>query len=427
MTPLAALALAIRDRLVAGAPAPLLGLGTLGRAHVSARVHTDADGRRVLLPPGEAVGLSTRAYDPADLTAALARRAGVTEGAAADLLREAVDQIEARLAITGDVRIDGVGAFQRTSGGIRFAPAPEILAAVNRPFEGLAPVGIAPPEAPPAPAAPTPRPPAVPSPPVPHEPPGAVDILLDLIVNEPSEPAEAEIATPAGAPHPADVSPAESAFADDSPLADAAAIAPFAAPEAPTVAETQEEPEAPTEMLEDEAPAESPEAVGDADEADEADPLDPIDDGFAVPFGADGASLRDLLPPTETDWHPAPLPDGDVLDAIPHSLVEDAEVLTPAVAPPSLPDAHALPEPADAGSDAAPHEEPASAEPVPTEPAPTESAPAARSARPLWPALYGLLVLALSSLIVWWAVSEQHPRILPARPGAPALPADAPR
>ena len=55
MTPLAALALAIRDRLVAGAPAPLPGLGTLGRAHVSARVHTDAGGRRVLMPPGEAV------------------------------------------------------------------------------------------------------------------------------------------------------------------------------------------------------------------------------------------------------------------------------------------------------------------------------------------------------------------------------------
>ncbi len=417
MTPLAALALAIRDRLVAGAPAPLPGLGTLGRAHVSARVHTDADGRRVLLPPGEAVGLSTRAYDPADLAAGLARRSGVPASAAAGLLREAVDQIEARLAITGDARIDGIGVFQRTSGGVRFAPAPEILAAVNRPFEGLAPVEIAAPMAPPASTAPASRPHVPPSLPVPDAPPDAVDILLDLIVNEPTEPADQEpshpepadleLPRPAEAAHPTDVSPAESAFADDLPLTAAAFIAPFTAPEAPTAtsAETIEASAEALEDLRDEAPV-------DADEADS------LDEGFAVPFGDGGPPLRDLLPPTETDWHPAPLPDGNPLNTLsPSPDLEDAEVLLPPAEPPAIADTHALLEPTDAWTDAAPGEAPVPAEP----------ALATRSTRPLWPALYVLLVLSLSSLVVWWTVSEQHPRIISAGPATPALPADSPR
>ena len=125
MTLLDALAAAVRDRLLAGAPAPLPGLGTLGRAHVSARVHTGADGGRVLLPPGVAIGLSPAVADPTGLASALVRLSGAPPEASAGALRDAVDQLEARLAITGEARLDGVGVFQRTSSGIRFAAAPD--------------------------------------------------------------------------------------------------------------------------------------------------------------------------------------------------------------------------------------------------------------------------------------------------------------
>ena len=359
---------------MAGAPAPLPGLGTLGRAHVSARVATGADGRRVLLPPGEAVGLSTRAFDPTDLALALSRRAGAPESAAAGLLREAVDQIEARLAITGDARIDGIGVFQRTSSGVRFAAAPEILAAVNRPFEGLTPVEIARPESAIEPAIEPamPAPVHTPPPPVPAEPPGAVDILLDLIVNEPTE-ADTP-ATDAAEALPADVSPAESAFVDD-PL--------------PTA-----------------APASEPDASM-PDDGDD-DPLAPVDDGIAVPFGTDGESLQDRLPPTETGWHPAPLPDSD--DTLPEAgsqhAIEDAEVLADApeptlpLEPPPLTDAQPFPDPVERR----------------TEPLEVPE----RSGRTMWAVLYTLAVIMLSCLIAWWAAMERHPRIVSVRPAMEA-------
>ena len=57
MTPLDAVAAALRERLLAGRPAPLPGLGTLVRQHVPSRVEERPDGTRVLLPPGETIGL----------------------------------------------------------------------------------------------------------------------------------------------------------------------------------------------------------------------------------------------------------------------------------------------------------------------------------------------------------------------------------
>ncbi len=151
MTPLDALAAAIRDRLVAGRPAPLPGLGTLVRQHVSARVEERADGTRVLLPPGETIGLADLGDEHEPLAGAFSRFQGLSEEQAEAAFDRAMDQMEARLAATGEARLPGVGLLRRTSGGVVLGVEADLLAAVNRTFEGLPPVPTAPaPETPPA-------------------------------------------------------------------------------------------------------------------------------------------------------------------------------------------------------------------------------------------------------------------------------------
>ena len=55
-----------------------------------------------------------------------------------------MDQVEARLAATGEVRLPGVGLLRRTSGGVILGVEADLLAVVNRTYEGLAPVGAVP-------------------------------------------------------------------------------------------------------------------------------------------------------------------------------------------------------------------------------------------------------------------------------------------
>lgn len=155
---LSALALAVRERLLSGGAAVLPGLGTLARVHVPARVDVRAEGQRVLLPPGESVALSGAAGDAAPLAALVVRHLGTPQADPGAVLRTALDHLEARLAATGQADLAGVGAFQRTSGGVRFAAAPALLAAVNRPFAGLPPIGRADVDTEPPPAPPPPGP-----------------------------------------------------------------------------------------------------------------------------------------------------------------------------------------------------------------------------------------------------------------------------
>lgn len=151
--PFGALASAVRERLLTGASAVLPGLGTLARVHVPARVQAQPDGTRVLLPPGETIGLTRADGDPAPLAALLVRHLGTPQADPAAALRSVLDQAEARLAATGDVQLPGVGTFQRTSSGVRFAAAPDLLGSVNRPFAGLPAVTAPPPSADPERAA----------------------------------------------------------------------------------------------------------------------------------------------------------------------------------------------------------------------------------------------------------------------------------
>ena len=143
MTPLDAVAAAIRERLLAGRPAPLPGLGTLVRQHVAARVEERADGSRVLLPPGETIGLAPSGAGQESLASAFGRFRAL-DGGAASAYADAMDQLEARLAVTGEVRLPGVGLLRRTSGGVILGVEADLLAAVNRTYEGLTPVGTAP-------------------------------------------------------------------------------------------------------------------------------------------------------------------------------------------------------------------------------------------------------------------------------------------
>ena len=153
MTPLHAVAAAIRERLLAGRPAPLPGLGTLVRQHVSARVEERADGSRVLLPPGETIGLGPAAADQESLAEAFGRLQSLGADQAPRAYAEAMDQVEARLAATGEVRLPGVGLLRRTSGGVVLGVEADLLAAVNRTYEGLTPVPtvptVTPPDTPP--------------------------------------------------------------------------------------------------------------------------------------------------------------------------------------------------------------------------------------------------------------------------------------
>lgn len=102
MTPLDAVAAAIRERLLAGRPAPLPGLGTLVRQHVPSRVEERPDGSRVLLPPGETIGLAPSDADAESLAMAFARFRALSPDVAERAYANAMDQIEARLAATGE-------------------------------------------------------------------------------------------------------------------------------------------------------------------------------------------------------------------------------------------------------------------------------------------------------------------------------------
>ena len=155
MTSADALAAAIRGRLVAGRPAPLPGLGTLVRQHVPARIETQPDGSRTLLPPGETVGLAAGGGAADPLAPAFARVQGLPPGGADAAFAEAMDQVEARLAASGEVRLPGVGLLRRTSRGVVLAVEADLLSAVNRTYEGLLPIA-----APPAPGAASAPPPA---------------------------------------------------------------------------------------------------------------------------------------------------------------------------------------------------------------------------------------------------------------------------
>ncbi|MGB3544854.1 SPOR domain-containing protein [Rubrivirga sp.] len=177
MTPLDAVAAAIRERLIAGQPAPLPGLGTLVRQHVSARIEEQADGKRILLPPGQTVGLVATKPGHTTLELAYARFRGTDlESTPGDYSR-AMDQIEGRLAATGEVRMPGVGLLRRTSGGVVLGVEADLLDAVNRTYQGLAPVGTdassvaapAQPQTPPPAQPSTPSAPATPPPPQPAD------------------------------------------------------------------------------------------------------------------------------------------------------------------------------------------------------------------------------------------------------------------
>ncbi|HEX8297605.1 MAG TPA: hypothetical protein VF594_00480, partial [Rubricoccaceae bacterium] len=424
--------------------APLPGIGTLARAHVSARIAVGPGGERVLMPPGEAVRLLPRTSDPTDLAQAFARHIGAPPEAAAPALRDAVDQLDARLAITGDARLGTIGAFQRTSSGIRFAAAPEILAAVNRAYEGLAPVPVAAeappaprPVAPPPPAAPAPVPPA---PTGPDEPPGAVDILLDLIVNEPAE------ATPPP-------SPAQSAFVEeaDAPAPVQAEAPPSEAEPPPRLAPPPADSAA--EILVDE-PADAPvDVAADVPEHDAlADPDvatadEPEATTAEVPNETTEAeeTPRDqfVLTAEAADWHPAPLAghagetaaqpldhpaddieDAEVLDASPDlPLAAFDAAVSAGAAPPSAPEPPPLPAPevtaeTDGSADPDPAPTVHAHEALP--PAPAVTPDAVRPEHRAWAFLYAAVVLGLSALVLYWFIDEQRPRI-PAPASVPAV------
>ena len=140
MTPTDALAAALRERLVDGRPAPLPGLGTLVRQHVSARVEERPDGTRVLLPPGETIGLEAGDESGASIAEAVGRHHGSPEVQADAILSEAMDEVEAALAASGEARLRGVGLLRRTAGGIVLGVEAALLESVNRAYEGLAPI-----------------------------------------------------------------------------------------------------------------------------------------------------------------------------------------------------------------------------------------------------------------------------------------------
>jgi|GEM_PF-2681717 len=144
-TALAALSLAIRERLLGGGTAVLPGLGALSRAHVPARVEANPDGTRALLPPGETVRLSAPEGDPAPLAALVVRHLGAPQADPMAALATVLDHLEARLAATGEAPLAGLGTFERTSGGVRFLPETGLLAAFSRPLAGVPAVSQPPP------------------------------------------------------------------------------------------------------------------------------------------------------------------------------------------------------------------------------------------------------------------------------------------
>ncbi len=330
MTPLDAVAAAIRERLLAGRPAPLPGLGTLVRQHVSARVEERADGSRVLLPPGETIGLAGSDVEHESLAPAFGRLQALDRDAADLAYADAMDQIEARLAATGEVRLSGVGLLRRTSGGVVLGVEADLLAAVNRTYEGLVPVGAAP-ARPPRPAPPD----------------------ADAPPPEPPTPSASGSAAPDDEP--------DSLVADDSPIRDLSPDpgSPFEPPASPDP-QSEDSPGTPL------SPADVSFVDDDALDAD-------LDDVLAVPFG-EGPGLSEVLPPTPPDR--APEPDDPASVPMPADDWEDEETwTTPLASRPSLggedhiEDAEVVSDDEDAPAPDQP------TEPEPTEPEPGEPAP----------------------------------------------------
>ena len=460
MTAFDALAAAIRERLISGRPAPLPGLGTLVRQHVSARIEERPDGTRVLLPPGETIGLAPTEASHESLATSFGRLQALPEAEADGAYARAMDQLEARLAAMGEVRLPGVGLLRRTSGGVVLGVEAELLSAVNRAFEGLTPVGADP---------------AAERPPVEPDTPSEEEATIaepesssDPIADAPEEeaPVEADPESALG------VSPfeAQSSEADEAPaVADASGF--FATPPTPeptpasdleAEAADDSSSEAPaseaTEVEEPDVEAEPPPLPEAADEEPDADEATPEveDEAMAVPFGApeDDVSTN-AFPPTPPEADPSlnvhedppaetSLADEDwasetwtagagasasgLLGAERNDLIEDAdfEVLPPNDGPPPIetvsPDAElealfaSAPE-ADVDVTAPPVEPPppetADVPPPVTaltpDPTPSEDETATPSRGLGW--LVGLLLLALlvAAAVWWWSSTQSDP------------------
>ena len=336
MSPLDAVAAAIRERLLEGKPAPLPGLGTLVRKHIPARVKERADGRRVMLPPGETIGLDAAATGAESLALPFARFSALSPDVATRAYANAMDQVEALLAATGEVRLPGVGLLRRTSTGVVLGVEADLLAAVNRTYEGLEPVQAQPAEG----AAPALFSPTVPGPrPVAPVPPAAFAPVRPMppppapgSSAPPTPPAPPESPVPEPDPSPR-VSPPVEPVAPrpvdlDGPLlTPPSEDAPPDAPPAPRV-----EPSLPqgwTPPVIEVVPSSDADDAPPADLAPPSDlpPLSPEPDEpppatLATPFGEpDGPPLSDVLPPTPPERTPAPsaptsapLPDDDWAD-----------------------------------------------------------------------------------------------------------------
>ena len=245
MTPLDAVAAAIRERLLAGQPAPLPGLGTLIRQHVSARIQEQPNGKRVLLPPGETVSLVPTEAGHTSLEHAFARFRGADSDASADDYNRAMDQIEGRLAAIGEAKLPGVGLLRRTSSGIVLGVEADLLAAVNRTYEGLSPVRTDASETSTQSqktTAPAPPPPAAPAPvELPTEPPAPTSADLEDEAAHPkaSHPQESDLEAEPPTP-PETTSPSASSFLDDDLLDEAfddVLPVPFGSPQSPPLSE----------------------------------------------------------------------------------------------------------------------------------------------------------------------------------------------
>ena len=327
MTATDALAAALRERLVDGRPALLPGLGALVRQHVSARVEEHPDGSRTLLPPGETIAL-VEGGEGEPIAEAFGRHRGLEPDEADAALARVMDEVEARLAATGEVRLHGVGLLRRTSGGVVLGVEAGLLEAVNQAYEGLAPL--------PAPqGGANRRGPAGGTPDVEPAPPS--DEAAGGEAEAPSETGAAgadetappqvdpEAATGAEPEAPSDTAPAEpapDALGDDPEDASAFPtlrfddLLPHPAPDDEPDNDLPDggsiAPGAPPDLWDGEpAPDGQTDDGPDAAEVEEAVPDDDIE-WLAVPFGApEGETLSDVFPPTPPEADPGLAPDDE--------------------------------------------------------------------------------------------------------------------